>query len=289
MTPTPAAAGANRQPVRPDARPGPSRSRPPPVPCSARPGRNASRRRSVRRSRSSPEDLAQVGHARRRRRYAPARRRRLGRRAAPVARIALLAGIAGLTAASERVSFTKVIARTPALNWLDTLGRRPAEQPPPAPQLPQAHHCLSGQNRQGEHARSRTGGQGSAAGRGDCPGRRADRRDHHARAGHRVGRRWCSRTPSRRPAWAPRTPPRTWCRTSSTTSWRAAPSPRWRAPVPPALCGPNPRQVRRHFRRAARAAAPLARPGQPDNRGHRAAAGIRRRSAGRPAARGPKW
>ena len=49
------------------------------------------------------------------------------------ARIALLAGIAGLTAASEKVSFTKVIARTPALNWLDMLGRRPAPQPP-APQ-----------------------------------------------------------------------------------------------------------------------------------------------------------
>jgi hypothetical protein len=51
------------------------------------------------------------------------------------ARIALLAGIAGLTAASEKVSFTKVIARTPALNWLDMLGRRPAQQPP-APQPP---------------------------------------------------------------------------------------------------------------------------------------------------------
>jgi hypothetical protein len=44
------------------------------------------------------------------------------------ARIAMLAGIAGLTAASEKVSFTKVIARTPALNWLDMLGRRPAAQ-----------------------------------------------------------------------------------------------------------------------------------------------------------------
>ncbi len=56
------------------------------------------------------------------------------------ARIALLAGIAGLTAASEKVSFTKVIARTPALNWLDMLGRRPAPQPsapqPSAPQPP---------------------------------------------------------------------------------------------------------------------------------------------------------
>jgi UDP-GlcNAc:undecaprenyl-phosphate/decaprenyl-phosphate GlcNAc-1-phosphate transferase len=40
------------------------------------------------------------------------------------ARIALLAGIAGLTAASEKVSFTKVIERTPALRRLDMLGRR---------------------------------------------------------------------------------------------------------------------------------------------------------------------
>jgi hypothetical protein len=52
------------------------------------------------------------------------------------ARIALLAGIAGLTAASEKVSFTKVIARTPALNWLDMLGRRPAAQPSPPPPVP---------------------------------------------------------------------------------------------------------------------------------------------------------
>jgi len=54
-------------------------------------------------------------------------------------RVALLAGIAGLTAASEKVSFTKVIARTPALNWLDMLGRRapapqPSEMEPSAPQ-----------------------------------------------------------------------------------------------------------------------------------------------------------
>ncbi len=39
------------------------------------------------------------------------------------ARVALLAGITGLTAASERVSFTKVIDRTPALHRLDMLGR----------------------------------------------------------------------------------------------------------------------------------------------------------------------
>jgi hypothetical protein len=47
------------------------------------------------------------------------------------ARIVLLAGIAGLTAASEVVSFTKVIERTPPLRWLDMLGRRPVAAPAP--------------------------------------------------------------------------------------------------------------------------------------------------------------
>jgi hypothetical protein len=42
------------------------------------------------------------------------------------ARVAVLLVITGLTAASEVVSFTAVIARTPALNWADMLGRRPA-------------------------------------------------------------------------------------------------------------------------------------------------------------------
>jgi hypothetical protein len=52
------------------------------------------------------------------------------------ARIAVLAGITGLTAASEVVSFTKVIERTPPLRWLDMLGRRPAAPAPPAPAPP---------------------------------------------------------------------------------------------------------------------------------------------------------
>lgn len=46
-------------------------------------------------------------------------------------RISLLAGVAGLNAASEKVSFTAVIARNPTLNWLDEWGR-PDAGPPPA-------------------------------------------------------------------------------------------------------------------------------------------------------------
>jgi UDP-GlcNAc:undecaprenyl-phosphate GlcNAc-1-phosphate transferase len=48
-------------------------------------------------------------------------------------RVAVLAGIVVLTAASEKVSFTKVIARTPPLHWLDMLGRRPVAGPAGSP------------------------------------------------------------------------------------------------------------------------------------------------------------
>ncbi|WP_018353212.1 hypothetical protein [Longispora albida] len=61
-------------------------------------------------------------------------------RSGPVSRGVILAGLAGLTLASEKVSFTKVIERTPVLRELDALGRRPAGAvTPPEPATVEDH------------------------------------------------------------------------------------------------------------------------------------------------------
>ncbi|MEU4755417.1 hypothetical protein AB0F93_31130, partial [Micromonospora tulbaghiae] len=49
----------------------------------------------------------------------------LAARTGPLGRAGVLAVLAALTAASEKVSFTQVIARTPGLRHLDELGRLP--------------------------------------------------------------------------------------------------------------------------------------------------------------------
>jgi UDP-GlcNAc:undecaprenyl-phosphate/decaprenyl-phosphate GlcNAc-1-phosphate transferase len=82
------------------------------------------------------------------------------------ARLALLGGIAALTVASEKVSFTKVIAASPPLNWLDLLGRRPAPAAHgSAPvSVPEQRRRLPGRHRRGGdgEGRLRSGGWLSA-------------------------------------------------------------------------------------------------------------------------------
>ena len=79
------------------------------------------------------------------------------------ARIAMLAGITGLTAASEVVSFTKVIQRTPPLHWLDMLGRRPAHAAHSGPGPDSASRGTGSANRGTGPANRGTGSAGPHA------------------------------------------------------------------------------------------------------------------------------
>jgi UDP-GlcNAc:undecaprenyl-phosphate/decaprenyl-phosphate GlcNAc-1-phosphate transferase len=63
------------------------------------------------------------------------------------ARVAVLAAVTGLTAASEVVSFTRVIDRTPPLRWLDMLGRRPAAAGTSGENAPHGPGGRNGQSR----------------------------------------------------------------------------------------------------------------------------------------------
>lgn len=68
-------------------------------------------------------------------------------------RLAVLSVIVGLTAASEFVSFSRVIERTGPLRWLDMLGRRPAAQARPGaagPEPAEPAEPEAGQQRGGQ-------------------------------------------------------------------------------------------------------------------------------------------
>lgn len=71
--------------------------------------------------------------------------------------LARAAVLAALTAASEKISFTKVIAATPPLNALDMLGRRPPAAPP-------GHEPVAGR-----HGSRRLGADGPSDPSGDTP------------------------------------------------------------------------------------------------------------------------
>jgi UDP-GlcNAc:undecaprenyl-phosphate/decaprenyl-phosphate GlcNAc-1-phosphate transferase len=68
------------------------------------------------------------------------------------ARTGLLAAIVALTLASERISFTRVIAATPPLHWLDMLGRRPGR--PQAPVRTATAEAPDRRRRPGRHRRA---------------------------------------------------------------------------------------------------------------------------------------
>jgi len=87
------------------------------------------------------------------------------------ARLAALGVITGLTAASEVVSFTKVIERTGPLRWLDMLGRRPAPvaqaraaQEAPAASAPAEQAAAPGNGAAGSPADSAAASEGAPAG-----------------------------------------------------------------------------------------------------------------------------
>jgi hypothetical protein len=82
------------------------------------------------------------------------------------ARTGLLAAIVALTVASEKVSFTKVIERTPALRWADMLGRRPAPLAAPVPDPP-SRDTASGGTGTGSGTGTGTGTDGLSP---DAPG-----------------------------------------------------------------------------------------------------------------------
>ena len=117
------------------------------------------------------------------------------------ARIAALAVVLGLTAASEVVSFTKVIERTPPLHWLDMAGRWPAAIPaaPPEPETPAGPAATAPRPpaRQPPPARDRPG----------CPGHRAGRRAEGSER-HRARRRADRRADRAGPGGGPRPPDR---------------------------------------------------------------------------------
>jgi UDP-GlcNAc:undecaprenyl-phosphate GlcNAc-1-phosphate transferase len=95
------------------------------------------------------------------------------------ARLALLAGIIGLTAASEVVSFTAVIERTPALRWADMLGRRPAG-PARAAETAVAGASVAGAGMAGPGAAGDSGPGGTVGERHTSPGPAGEAGRHRA-------------------------------------------------------------------------------------------------------------
>ena len=115
----------------------------------------------------------------------------LAAKTGPTGRALALAVLAGLTAASEKVSFTKVIQDTPGLRELDALGRppglrapRPAPargSPAPPPSSPSSRSCPASRASDGCCVFLRTVGSGRA-------GERLQRRQHHPERRLRAGR-----------------------------------------------------------------------------------------------------